>query len=121
MRVHPVKAGETCEVEDTEGARQCSLGIAVRIAEPEETGASEAAEETSEPGAGTATEPAYYDRETLDGMRLAGLRMLCETHGAPSPKRMTKAECVAFLMGEAEEADAGEGLPDTGGAGEIVI
>ena len=120
MRVHTVKAGETCEVEDTEGARLCSLGVAVRIeeaeAEPEETGASGESEENPEPETETATEPAYYDRETLDGMKLAGLRLLCETHGAEHTKKMTKAECIAFLLGDDEES-----LPETGGAGEIVL
>ena len=110
MRVHPVAAGGTCEVSEAEGARLCSLGIA------EVMGASEEKPEKAEPTA----EPAetHFDKETLQDMKLPGLRILCENHGAENPRKMTKAECIAFLLGEDNE---GEGLPDAGGAGEIII
>ena len=91
----PKKAGEICEVDAEEGERLSLLGVAEILAEEPE-------EERAENPEAIAPAP-RYDRETLSDMKLAGLRILCETNGAPSPRTMKKEECIAFLLGEAQD------------------
>lgn len=105
----PKRKGELCEVDDAEGERLCSLGVA-ESAEGSCGCEPEAEENAAKP------DMTQYSEETLRDMKLAGLRILCDNRGAENPRRMTKAECIAFLLGEEEEE-----LPEPGGAGEIVI
>ena len=119
-RIRLKKPGEFCEVEDAEGERLISLG-AVEAAEeaenekPEEDPKGNPEEDPEE----EREEQMNYDRETLEGMRLAGLRILCEKHGIKNARRMTREECIAFLLGEDGEPEPE--LPGQGEAGEIVI
>ena len=112
-RIRPKKPGEICEISDAEGERLCSLGAVEAVEKAE-------AVHDEEPSRAVKPEStAHYDRETLEDMKLAGLRILCEKEGIKNARRMTREECIAFLLGEDEEEEAE--LPEAGEAGEIVI
>lgn len=100
--LRPVRRGETCDVSETEGARLCSLGIAEPIeqAEPEKTKPEEH------------PVPDISDRGELSAMRISALRILADNRGATNVRKMSKEECIEFIL------DHPEAIPEEGNGGD---
>lgn len=98
----PVRNGETCEVSETEGARLCSLGVAeaVKQEEPEEKKPEEH------------PIPDLSNRKELSAMRISALRILADNRGAMNVRKMSKEECIEFILAHPEA------IPEEGNGGD---
>ena len=116
--LRPVRRGETCDVSETEGVRLCSLGIAEAI-EQEKT-------ETAKPEEHPV--PDTSNRGELAAMRISALRILADNRGAKNVRKMSKEECIEFILAHPEAVpeegnggDEEDDAPPVFDAGEILI
>lgn len=104
----PVRRGETCDVSETEGARLCSLGIAEAIEQHNCVGAAEP--ETAKPEDHPV--PDTSNRGELAAMRISALRILADNRGAMNVRKMSKEECIEFILAHPEA------VPEEGNGGD---
>lgn len=128
--LRPKKAGEVCEVEDTEGERLLSLGAVETVEEPEEEpmAGEGKPEEVPEAGEDKPEEtPEAKAQKEFSGLTVAELRELCIGAGMKKSeaRNATKAACVAFLTAYVypPERPAAQAAPSTsaGGDEDIIV